>query len=257
MPPISATIIAKNEAERIADAIKPLQGLVDDILVVDSGSTDETCAIAEQMGARVIENAWIGYGPQKRFAEDEALHDWVLNLDADEVLTDEAVGEIRVLKDGPEPRYPGYRIRTVNVYPGAVRPRLFADFHNYIRLYDKRVMRFPDSLTHDAVTVPASIKVGQIKAPCLHYSIVSLEQLAAKLDRYTDLQAVELKKNRVSVIARLPFEYGAQFLKQYIGRRHFTGGLFGMKVAHTVAASKVQRLLKFLRAGTLAAADKR
>ena len=86
MPPLSIFIIARDEADRIGRTIAAVRGLSDDIVVIDSGSTDGTQAIATDLGARVIERDWPGYGPQKRFAEEQCRHPWLLNLDADEVV---------------------------------------------------------------------------------------------------------------------------------------------------------------------------
>ncbi len=85
--PLSVFIIARDEADRIARPIESVIGWVDEVIVIDSGSTDETVAVAEQLGARVIRNDWPGYGPQKRFGEDQCRNDWLLNLDADEEVT--------------------------------------------------------------------------------------------------------------------------------------------------------------------------
>jgi glycosyltransferase involved in cell wall biosynthesis len=236
-----------NEAGRIAKTIEAAKAVADEIVVVDSGSTDGTQRIVEALGCRVVFHAWEGYGPQKRYAEDSATFDWLLNLDADEVLTPEAIAEIRSIMMLQKPTCDGYRLRTVNVYPGFNRPRLFADFHNYIRLYNKTIMRFPSSLVHDAIIAPAGSTIGQLKGVCLHYSVVSLDQLALKLDRYTDLQAKEINKSKLYILIRIPFEYTFHFLKNYILRRHITGGLFGLTFAHIVARSKHERLIKLLR----------
>src|SRR5690606_33257698 len=90
---LSCCIIAENEGDRIARCIEAVRGIVDEVVVVDSGSKDDTVAKAEALGARVIYNAWVGYGPQKRFAEDCAQNDWILNLDADEIVTPELARE--------------------------------------------------------------------------------------------------------------------------------------------------------------------
>src|SRR3712207_9123950 len=92
--PLSVFIIAHDEADRIGDTIRAVRDLTDDLLVVDSGSTDGTQAAAEALGARVIFNPWPGYGPQKRFAEDRCRHDWLLNLDADEPVPPAPKAEI-------------------------------------------------------------------------------------------------------------------------------------------------------------------
>src|SRR3954462_15727335 len=93
--PLSVFIIAQDEADRIGDAIRAVRDLTDDLVVVDSGSSDGTQAVAAALGARVIHNPGPGYGPQKRFAEDQCRHPWLLNLDADEVVPPHLNNEIR------------------------------------------------------------------------------------------------------------------------------------------------------------------
>ena len=92
---LSAFLIVKNEAERLPRTLEALRGLADEIVVVDSGSTDATVEIATSFRARVFIREWPGYGPQKRFAEDQCCHNWLLNVDADEVVTPELATEIR------------------------------------------------------------------------------------------------------------------------------------------------------------------
>ena len=116
MTPVTCTIIAKNEVDRIARAIESVRGLVDEILIIDSGSTDGTQALAESLGARVVFNEWVGYGQQKRFAEDQARNDWILNLDADEWLSDQLRAELFGLLATP-PKVSTYKMRVTIVYP--------------------------------------------------------------------------------------------------------------------------------------------
>ena len=159
---LSCCIIAHNEGDRIERCIRAARGIVDEVVVVDSGSTDDTVAKAEALGAKVFFNAWDGYGPQKRFAEDCAANDWILNLDADEVLTPELAEEIAALMRTPAGLLPAYRFRQVTVYPGHDKPRLWADFHNYVRLYDRRRVRFRHSRVHDTVDTK-DFPVGQLQ----------------------------------------------------------------------------------------------
>ena len=243
--PLSACIIVKNEADRIAKCIEAVSRVVDEIVVVDSGSNDDTCEIAKSLGARLFFRAWDGYGPQKRFAEDCASYDWILNLDADEVLTPELAAEISKLMTSAPP-LKAYRFRQVTVYPNAKQPRLWADAHNYVRLYDRRAVRFRESLVHDTVDL-AGHEAGQLRNSAWHYSWRTLDHVRRKLDLYTDLQARELKKSRAEVLLRLPFEYPILFARYYLLRRHFTGGLYGVKAAHTFATGRTMRLVKFLR----------
>lgn len=242
--PLSCTIIAKNEADRIARCIEAVKAIADDIVLVDSGSSDGTLAIAEQLGARTLFRTWDGFGPQKRFAEEQARHDWILNLDADEILTHELAAEIRELLSGPPPLN-AYRFKQVTVYPGHSKPRLWADYHNYVRLYDRRAVRFRNSLTHDTVDMGTE-RAGQLKNAALHFSFRSLDHARNKLNSYTDLQARELKKPRWQMVLRRPVEYPVLFFRYYILRRHFTGGRYGFMAAHTFAAGRAQRIKKLL-----------
>jgi glycosyltransferase involved in cell wall biosynthesis len=244
---VSCCIIAHNEGDRIERCIRAAQPIVDEIVVVDSGSTDDTVAKAKALGAKVFYNAWDGYGPQKRFAEDCASHDWILNLDADEVVTPELAREIAALMRSPAGLLPAYRFRQVTVYPGHNKPRLWADYHNYVRLYDRRHVRFRESRVHDTVDTK-DFPVGQLKGAALHYSWRSLNHVRAKLESYTDLQAKELKKPRWYVLARLPVEYPILFFRYYVLRRNCTGGLTGLRIAHEIARARWRRLLKIARA---------
>lgn len=247
MPKITCTIISMNEADRIGRTIESAQLVADEIVVIDSGSTDDTVTIAERLGAKVIFNAWPGFGPQKRLAEDRASHDWILNLDADEVLSEELISEIIEWKNCSKPIFYGYKFKQITVYPKDSKPRFLADYHHYIRLYDRRKMRFANSLVHDAVE-PGEQDIGVFKGDCLHYSWRSLEHLARKLDSYTSLQAKEIRKPAWQLKLRRPFEYPILFFRYYVIRCHFTGGLYGLKSAHTIARGRAARIKKFLAA---------
>lgn len=246
---LSICIIAKNEADRIAACIEAVRGLSDDILVVDSGSEDDTVMRAKTAGARVLHNDWRGYGPQKRFAEDCARHDWILNLDADEYVSAALYNEIAtVLAAGPV--HAGYRLRIMNVYPGKTAPRLWADYNNYVRLYDRRAMRFRDSPVHDTVDTGTHL-IGQLRAPVIHHSARSYSHIRAKLDAYASLQARTLRKADWALWLRIPFEYPLTFLKFFVMRRHFTGGIDGVISAHLAAEARFKRLFKMMQANRL------
>jgi len=247
MPKLSCTIITLNEADHIGRCIDTAWQIADEVVVIDSGSTDKTVSIATSKQAKVIHNDWTGYGPQKRVAEDKAENDWVLNLDADEVLSQGLIDEIKAWKASHASEPYGYRFKFVTVYPHHDKPRFRADYHDYIRLYNKDKMRFRNSLTHDAV-VPGDHKIGRFKNDCLHYSFKSLDHLKMKLDRYTDLQAKEITKPLWLMKLRRPFEYPILFLRYYIGRGHMFGGLYGLKVAHIAAKHRGARIRKFIEA---------
>jgi glycosyltransferase involved in cell wall biosynthesis len=190
----------------------------------------------------VIVNEWLGYGPQKRFAEDAAKHDWILNLDADEWLPDEARAEMTSVLSKPIPeQIHGFRLNIKTVYPGAAAPRIFADAHHYVRLYNRTKCRFPTALVHDEIKLPRANR-GRISAPVYHHSIRSLAHLIEKNKAYYHLQTKEIRKSRLGVSMRIVFEPGIVFLKYYFLKRHFTGGVYGLMVASTVAYLKSYRL---------------
>jgi glycosyltransferase involved in cell wall biosynthesis len=243
--PLSCCIITQDEGDRIERCIKAVLKIADEVVIVDSGSKDDTIEKAKSLGAKVYYHAWDGFGPQKRYAEDCAMHDWILNIDADEVITDELAQEIAALMRSAELNFPAYRFRQVTVYPGKDRPRLWADYHNYVRLYDRRQVRFRESRVHDTVDT-GKHAVGQLKGIALHYSWRTLEHLRAKLDKYTDLQAKELNKPHWLIMLRLPIEYPFLFFRYYVLRCNFTGGWFGLNVTHKIAVARSKRLLKIL-----------
>ena len=244
--PLSCCIIARNEADRIGDCIRAVAGLVDEVVVVDSGSTDDTVAVAQSLGARVVHHDWPGYGPQKRFSEECAGHDWLLNLDADEVVTPQLFDEIKALMQAG-PKLSAYRFRIRNVYPGQTKPRLWADYHNYVRLYDRRIVRFRESQVHDTVDTRDEA-VGQLEGAVMHFSARSYDHIRKKLDSYTNLQAKVLSKPAWSIWLRVPFEYPAVFLRYYLMRCHFTGGWDGIYSSHLAAEARLNRLFKILAA---------
>ena len=244
---ISCTIIAMNEGDRIARTLDSVSGIADETLVVDSGSSDATVEIARANGARVIHNDWPGYGPQKRFCEDHAEFDWILNLDADEILTEALRNEIIEWKRLDSPEFAGYRFHQTTVYPGRDKPRAFADYHNYVRLYDRREMRFHQSLVHDTVDT-AGKPVGQFEGECWHWSWRSLGHLARKLDGYTTLQAREIRKPLWKLLLRYPIEYPVLLFRYLFLKRHITGGWYGMKAAHVLARGRAARIGKFIAA---------
>ena len=244
MIPISCTIIAKNEVDRIGRAIDSVRGLVDEILVVDSGSTDGTQALAEKRGARVVANIWTGYGPQKRFAEDAARNDWILNLDADEWLSEGLRDELRALLSAGTPAVSTYKMRVTIVYRGREKPAPFADSTVCLRLYDKRVARFDASAIHD--NVPEQRDTATLAGRVYHQSFRGLADVVRKELLYFELQAKEKKKPRAVLLARLPFEFPLHFFRFYILARHCFGGAYGFAVATTIAFMRFMRVALLL-----------
>ncbi len=246
--PISCFIIAKNEADRIGRTIRAVRDWVDEVVVVDSGSTDRTQQVAAAEGARVVFNAWPGFGQQKRFGESLCRNDWVMNVDADEVVTPGMREEVsRLFAAGPPPRA-GYYVPIYLVYPGHTRPRPWVCDHRYIRLYDKRRMRFRDSSIHDSVD-PQGHQLGRLRNGIHHFSVRSIDDFLRKCHERSSYNAAHSKKmSRFTLALRLVLEFPGNFLKFYFLRGHFTGGLMGVQYAMILAFYRFMRIVRLYQA---------
>jgi glycosyltransferase involved in cell wall biosynthesis len=237
LPRVTCTIITLNEVDRIERTIRSVEGIADEVLVVDSGSSDGTVALAERLGAKVIHNPWRGYGPQKRFAEDQAQHDWILNLDADEWLSDGLRAEFKaLLSASPPPPSRSFRMRVRIVYPRRQTPAPFAHFHTYVRFYNRGATRFAESLAHDEV--PPTADVVDLRCEVLHKSYRDFAHIVTKTIGYYELQKKERKARRVRLPLRAFVELPFQFFKYYIIRRHVFGGADGFAYAAALAIGR-------------------
>lgn len=243
-PPLTCFIIAKNEADRIGRTIASVQGLASEIVVIDSGSTDGTQAIAEAAGARVIFNAWPGFGQQKRFGEDQCGHNWLLNLDADEVVSPQLSAEIRALFTNGDPAPAAFWLDDRIVYPGQAAPRRFARDHRFLRLYDRRRARFADSTLFDNVH-SGNEPTGRLKNPLYHFTVRSLDDLIAKCDERARYNAAFAKPKPKAILAvRLVTEFPLSFFKYYIWRTHIFGGLMGFQYAMIMSFYRFVRIVR-------------
>lgn len=242
-PDLSIFIIARNEADRLPRTLKAVAHLSDDIVVVDSGSTDETCAIATRLGARVIYNPWPGYGPQKRFAEEQCRHRWLLNIDADEVVPPDLAAEIREAVTNPVAD--AYEIRIAEIFPSEERPHPLAYALAPVRLYRKDLGRYSASPVHDRVDLAPSARVARLKGTIHHFSVRSIGDQIAKLNGYTDQQVRDLAQRGKHIpVWRLFVEFPAAFLKAYFLRRHFVRGTYGFITAVNHAFYRWLRVAK-------------
>lgn len=247
-PPVSCFIIAVNEADRIARTIASVKPIAAEIVVIDSGSTDDTVAVAKAAGARVIFNAWPGFGQQKRFGEDQCANDWILNIDADEVVTPELADEMRALfADGKLPPLAVYGMRDDIVYPGWSRPRPFARDHYFFRLYDRRRCRFKNSTLFDSVD-PGGETTGHLKGRLHHYTVRSLDDLRRKCDARASYNALHSQPKPLPVLLiRAVTELPWNFFKYYVIRTHMLGGWTGAKYAWITSYYRWQRIVRMLR----------
>lgn len=226
-PPLSAYIRAKNEQRMIADVVRAALQAADEVVVVDSGSADETIALASAAGARVVRQDWLGNGRQKRFAEDQCRHDWLLDLDADEIVTPELAQEIRALLATGTPAHAVYRT-PVAIAPPIGKP--WIGFGGVVRhkLYDRRQVRAPDHAAWDQFEIPPGVAVGALKNQILHHAFSDTAHLIDKLNRNSSTRARELEPKPAPVlILRIFFGLPFYVAKRYLLDGLFRGGVYG------------------------------
>lgn len=252
-PKISAFIITKNEEKRISKAIESIKNLVEEIIVVDSGSTDDTVSIATKLGAKVIHNDWPGYAKQKAFAESLCTNPWVLNIDADEELSEKLQNEISyIFASNVQDQYKAYSINLIIMHRSDKKPRWLAPSNSRVSLYNRGFASFGNSTkfsTRDAVTFNDGIDekkaVHQLFNPAFHYSGVSLEQLVAKANFYSTEQAKDMIANkRIPSKARVYGEFFIYFFKAFFIRRYFVFGYNGFVDSMIFAFARFLRMAK-------------
>ena len=226
---ITATIITLNEERNIARAIESLR-CCDEILIVDSGSVDRTVELAEKLDVRVIEAGWRGYAGQKNWAAEQASHDWILSLDADEALSEPLEAEILALKK-TGPRFDAYTMPRLARYLG--RWILHSGWYpdRKVRLYDRRKARWIGDFVHESV-VPQG-KLGRLEGNILHFTCESLSEHVKTMDRYTTLAAQEVAARKLPVpLSKMIIDPAWTFLKTYFIQRGFLDGVEGLIIAY-------------------------
>jgi glycosyltransferase involved in cell wall biosynthesis len=226
---ISATIITHDEERNIARAIESLR-CCDEILVVDSGSIDSTVEVAAKLGARVLEMPWRGYAGQKNFAAEQAAHDWILSIDADEALSEALEGDIWLLKKNG-PKYDAYTMPRMAQYLGKwiLHSGWYPD--RKIRLYHRGRATWVGDYVHESVQVNGT--VGHLETNLLHFTCNSLSEHIRTMDRYTTLAAEELvARGRKATWRNLVIDPGWTFFRTYFLQRGFLDGVEGMCIAY-------------------------
>src|SRR5216683_3293436 len=200
---ITATIITLNEERNIGRAIESLR-CCEEILILDSGSVDRTVELAEKLGARVVEAGWRGFAGQKNWAAEQASHDWILSLDADEALSEALEGEIWNLKKNG-PTCDAYTMPRIAQYMG--RWILHGGWYpdRKVRLYNRTKAQWVGDFVHESVKVDG--RVGHLESNLLHFTCDSLSEHLRTLDRYTTLAAEELVFHKTKIgLSKLIFD---------------------------------------------------
>lgn len=227
MAKLSVIIITKNEAENIRACLDSVKW-ADEIIVVDSGSSDATVEICRELGAKVHEHDWPGFGMQKNRALSYATHEWIFSIDADERVTAELQSQlIKAMADCSEdgfyvPRlsqFCGRFIRHSGWYPDYV-----------LRLFKRTKGRFSDDMVHERVILEGT--AGRLSSPLLHYSYLNKADVQRKTEQYARAGAMQMLKNgKTATLADAPLRASWAFIRTYFLRLGFLDGMAGFNVA--------------------------
>ncbi len=227
MHKLSVTIIAGAEEANIRDCLESIRG-ADEIVVVNNFTSDRTVEIAREFTPKVLQRKWEGYASQKRFALEQATHEWVLSLDADERVSPELKDEIlRTIVSGTA--YNGFRIprrsfflnrwiKSCGWYPGY-----------QLRLFRRSATTMIDRLVHEGFEVDGSI--GTLTGDIIHYTHPTVAETIRKVNEYSTLQAMEKYKKRKVTVFGLIFRPFIAFLQMAIGKGGFRDGAHGIMVS--------------------------
>ena len=245
--PLSACIIAMNEEDRIADCLLSV-AFCDEILVVDSHSTDGTREVARSFGARVIERDWPGHVDQKEFTSRAANNDWVLCVDADERVTPELRAEIEELRERGFPGRAGWRCPRLVDYLGTwVRHGTwYPDLQ--LRLFDRRRARWGGTNPHDKVELESGASAGRLKGDLVHVPYRSFADHLRTIDEYTTIMARGMyQRGRRTGIGDLFLRPLWRFARFYLLKRGFLLGwkglILGFLAAHYVRLKYMKLLM--------------
>ena len=241
-PRLSVIVIARDEAHTIDDCLASV-AWADEIVVLDSGSADDTVSLCRRHTPDVYATDWPGFGPQKNRALERASGDWVLSLDADERVTPELAAEIRaVIGDTP---LAGFHIPFQSTYLG--RPIRHGDWKSerHLRLFRRQAGRFTDDRVHERLLVEG--QTGQLKGSIVHHSFADLEEVLDKVNRYSsDGAALRLARGKRANMATALSHGFWTFFKGYVLRAGFLDGREGFLLAVSNALGCFYRYVKLV-----------
>lgn len=246
--PISAVIITFNESANIARCIRALNGLADEVIVVDSFSKDDTAAIAESLGANVIRHPFEGYGEQKIVGIEAARHDWILSLDADEEVSPELKASLLSVKDRQQhdaysfnflTNYCGAWIRHCGWYPNPKQ-----------RFWNRSKGRMTADKVHEAWVLQPGATEGFLKGDILHYSFPTISSHLKKIEQYSEIGArFDVARGKKVSLLKLWFAPKWTFLSIFLLRGGFLDGYYGWVIAKNSAFASFAKYLKIRQLG--------
>lgn len=233
MPQLSVVIITFNEEKNIARCIDSVKDLADDIVIVDSFSSDTTTEICKAYHVNFIQRNWEGYSTTKNFANSQAKFDWILSLDADEALSEELKKEIKALKSKSEistckfnrlTNYCGSWVKHGGWYPDTK-----------VRLFDRKITKWA-GVIHEELHFSKTVDVLHLKGDCLHYTYYTTEQHYKQADKFTTIAAKDLfEQGKKATFDKLYISPITKFIRDYFFKLGFLDGSVGFTIARISA----------------------
>lgn len=246
MPKLSAVIITKNEATNIARCLESLKGVVDEILLIDAFSTDDTVKIAEASGAKIVRKKWEGYSQNKNYGNQMAKHDWILSIDADEVLSKELSISIQSLEFVENQIY---SINRLNNYCGQwIRYCSWhPDWNN--RLFHRKTAKWKGDFVHEKLDFTKEIRIVRLSGLLYHYSYQNSTDHWQRIEKYAELSAQQLfQKGKRATFIKLWIAPVVRFFRTYFFKLGFLDGRAGWTISIRTGylVKKKYKLLKEL-----------
>ncbi|MDR0437555.1 MAG: glycosyltransferase family 2 protein [Bacteroidales bacterium] len=246
MTKISAVIITKNEECNIERCLQSLQDAVDEIIVVDSGSTDRTEEICKQFQVKFIKQNWLGYGEQKNYGNQLAQNNWILSIDADEALSEDLKKSILDLKKNMLSLNNVYSMNRLTNYCGSWIKHCGWYPDNKVRLFSRTIAEWNNAQIHERLIFQSSQNTMVLKGDLLHYSFYSISAHITQINKFTSIAAAELyKKGKkspsiISILLRAKWK----FVRDYIFNLGFLDGYAGYLVCKYSAMAKFTKYAK-------------
>jgi glycosyltransferase involved in cell wall biosynthesis len=243
MVKISAVIITFNEEKNIGRCIGSLQGIADEIIVVDSFSTDKTVEICNVMGVKFFQIKWEGYAVTKNYANSLAAFNYILSVDADEALSEALQKEILAVKNTENP-VDAYKINRLTNYCGSWIYHCGWYPDTKLRLWNKEKGKWEGNI-HEEVVMAKNASITKLKGDLLHYSYYSIQQHINQANKFTDLTAMEaFQKGKQASILKIFFSPLLKFIRDYVFKLGFLDGYPGYLVCKISAFASFMKYIK-------------
>lgn len=240
---ISAVVISFNEARTIGQCVAALRKVCDEVIILDSASTDGTVEICEKLGAKVVQQAWLGYSQTKNLGNKMARHDWILSIDSDEILSEELIETLRKLKTAPGKVYALDRVTEFDgkwVWHSGWYPEWKP------RLFDRNHVEWQGDFVHETLRIPIDYQVVRLKGKLFHYSYKDADDHWRRLEKYARLGAEgQFAAGKKVTFVKRYLAPGFRFFKGFILKMGFLDGRTGWKIC-TREAAMVRRRYQIL-----------